>query len=449
MAARLASWLVLLVGVHFACALDICASLPSPICGLVPGCNCDSAAKTCASYGKECWDSTSPPAGWLSCQNDCCSHTWYHDGVDRCGSAACLPMNHMCFDSSSDHVRGCLNNCCDKSYYNFGLTDVCGHLPPSWSSWLGHILSLFPAADIPFWRLLSPGTHDSGTYDLWNCISAAKDFSYTQDKNFQQQLELGVRYFDLRPCHPAGSTLRTCHAVCAGPDLRESVQTIANFLRAHPSEIVTVLFQSYGAESGDNEADHAAIAQIVAQSFGDMLYTPQHLQADGGWPSVRTMIRRNTRAVLVSDREATCRYSGHTVHRWVRSATTSWSAITGEWANVASVPALLDTLTTQPRVLSMTRAFAGPRTPLVNMGWYLTPYTSGSWSALHPREQAKQHTNPALPQFFEWIERNLNRTIGHINVIGVDYIEADSALLPYVVYHNTKILQEGWLPPAP
>jgi len=58
------------------------------------------------------------------------------------------------------------------------------------SNWMSHI-----SGDLKLNQINIPGTHDSGMYSVKELY---RSFAQTQDKNIIQQLEMGVRYFDLR-----------------------------------------------------------------------------------------------------------------------------------------------------------------------------------------------------------------------------------------------------------
>lgn len=63
-------------------------------------------------------------------------------------------------------------------------------------------------------------------------------WSVTQSKTFTQQLEAGIRYFDLRiACKPHSDDIYVLHGLY-GQKLETLLQEIAAFLRSHPKEVV-------------------------------------------------------------------------------------------------------------------------------------------------------------------------------------------------------------------
>lgn len=82
-------------------------------------------------------------------------------------------------------------------------------------------------------KMSIPGTHDTGAY-------TGNPWVKTQDKNIEQQLNSGIRFFDIRLVHDNG-ILKLCHASVIFHDrnlVDNVLKTTAEFLKEHPSETV-------------------------------------------------------------------------------------------------------------------------------------------------------------------------------------------------------------------
>lgn len=147
-------------------------------------------------------------------------------------------------------------------------------------------------------ELAIPGSHDSFAYDLDKSSSLAPDmtgsvidklsrfccciaknivwkWSLTQRLNFTQQLEAGIRYFDLRvatrPDTPDDDDgiddLYLVHGLF-GPRLEIALDSIQQFLNEHSQEIVLLDFNHFYRM---NPADHGKCVRIIQNTFQDKL----------------------------------------------------------------------------------------------------------------------------------------------------------------------------------
>jgi hypothetical protein len=139
----------------------------------------------------------------------------------------------------------------------------------------GPAINLF--GQIPLNQLPIPGSHDSGT-------SLMTRLAKTQGLTVAQQLEHGIRFFDLRPkvsfdvfkvhhgvtgsseegavlaqCDPDGKPVFDPNIDCIFNDIRK-------FLVANPYEIIILKFQSFGAQVGQSftPLDHRNFRTLMA-----------------------------------------------------------------------------------------------------------------------------------------------------------------------------------------
>ena len=89
-----------------------------------------------------------------------------------------------------------------------------------------------------------PGSHDAATGDGAADI-VGRVFSITQEKTLQQQWDLGIRCFDLRPClYTSKNELWIYHGACRlNTSWASAMNTITANLTNHPGEFAIVLFR--------------------------------------------------------------------------------------------------------------------------------------------------------------------------------------------------------------
>jgi len=100
--------------------------------------------------------------------------------------------------------------------------------------------------DSRLFDLVHPGTHNSGTYTTKNSLSVIKKFVVCQELTIYQQLECGVRVFDLRiagylpnPEISKEINFWVAHTFLCVP-LSEVLSDIAKFINEHPTEVIVV-----------------------------------------------------------------------------------------------------------------------------------------------------------------------------------------------------------------
>lgn len=97
--------------------------------------------------------------------------------------------------------------------------------------------------NVPLDLVIIPGTHDSATY----CIKEFKAYSVTQSLTIYQQLELGIRYLDIRLCYSKDipSSLFICHGILTCKLTFDKVMdSIIKFLNNNPSEGIILKVQN-------------------------------------------------------------------------------------------------------------------------------------------------------------------------------------------------------------
>lgn len=125
-----------------------------------------------------------------------------------------------------------------------------------------------------------------------NAMSSDEDGFSPPNQHFRlwRQLEDGVRGFML-DVHPANDgTPLLCHSLCVlgQRPLVDGLRDLRVFLECHPTEVVTIIFESYVPESG--------IAAAFEDSGLSRLVHPQ--AQDAPWPTLRELIAADERVVV-------------------------------------------------------------------------------------------------------------------------------------------------------
>jgi hypothetical protein len=159
------------------------------------------------------------------------------------------------------------------------------------NSWMADLAK--EIQDTPLCRVALPGTHDSGTYVFNKDLGASPDhalttsiqekldflggisdaildtiytrLSKTQSKSIREQLEMGVRYLDIRVAyHRDSGQYYTCHGVyCV--DMKDVTAQVNDFLSANPKEIV-ILDINHLHDMNDQ---HNGLIEDLLQTLGD------------------------------------------------------------------------------------------------------------------------------------------------------------------------------------
>ena len=127
---------------------------------------------------------------------------------------------------------------------------VCNAAQDNTCNWMSDLLAAHPDQKIALVNICLPASHDAGLYVQQHCTAFAnKGNTQTQYLPMKQQLEAGLRLFDIRPSY-WHNEFYTQHATgcdglgCKGDDLKNMLQATADFLATHP-ELVILNFSHY------------------------------------------------------------------------------------------------------------------------------------------------------------------------------------------------------------
>ncbi|MEB8676911.1 phosphatidylinositol-specific phospholipase C domain-containing protein [Bacillus cereus] len=119
-------------------------------------------------------------------------------------------------------------------------------------------------------QLSIPGTHDSGTFKLSNGL-INRIWAKTQDRNFTEQMLMGVRFFDIRGRVTDDNTIVLHHGnIYLEVTLHQFINTAKKFLKDHPSEtIIMSLKEEYKAMPG---AEDTFVDTFEKRYFKDSIF---------------------------------------------------------------------------------------------------------------------------------------------------------------------------------
>lgn len=126
-----------------------------------------------------------------------------------------------------------------------------------------------------FYRMLSiPGSHDAATSSVSGLLASS---SKTQNKTIAEQLNLGVRAFDLRPSGKDPNNLELMHAsIGTGVTLSAAIETMKTYLENHPSECLFAFIHCEMPTSG-------SVSDNEKTTWSNNVYNLVKAAVDGGY----------------------------------------------------------------------------------------------------------------------------------------------------------------------
>lgn len=118
------------------------------------------------------------------------------------------------------------------------------------------------------WRVALPGTHNSGAFSAWNSICVRN-----QDKNIGEQLNGGIRCFDVRVTNGHG-TFVMHHSGHYPPNdsqnLKPALEQMKSFVNAHSSEVF-IVWMTPGDGTSLKESQWPDVRKMVLDELEDHL----------------------------------------------------------------------------------------------------------------------------------------------------------------------------------
>lgn len=120
-----------------------------------------------------------------------------------------------------------INGTCFKTYNNHGIDN---------SAWMANIKD-----DVLINEIVMPGSHDAGSYKMvW--------LGETQQFTIDEQLQMGVRYFDIR-VNKKEDKYVIFHSIINGVEFLPILESIKNFIINNPTEVLLLDFQHFEGNS--------------------------------------------------------------------------------------------------------------------------------------------------------------------------------------------------------
>ncbi|XP_028423450.1 PI-PLC X domain-containing protein 1-like [Perca flavescens] len=192
----------------------------------------------------------------------------------------------------------------------------------SYSDWMSQLAP--ELHDTPLYKLAIPGSHDSMSYDL--DINSAiiepdrlKQFSpllyirelvrtaaTTQDVTITQQLDAGVRYFDLRIAHktndPEPNKFYFYHGLCTRTDVETVLRDINDWAEKHPKEILILALSHFKDFNNNIEELHQTLIESIKTVFGAKLHNKVSTQDP--FPTLKSCWDKGTNVIVSYDYSA-------------------------------------------------------------------------------------------------------------------------------------------------
>jgi hypothetical protein len=143
------------------------------------------------------------------------------------------------------------------------------------ANWMNDMLPSIGSKSLS--EITFPGTHDAGMYTS----SDLGKFSLAQDQSIYQQLQGGVRYFDLRVRRTSDSSgFRIYHGPDApilkewfdGPTTEEVLQDVSKFMKEGHKEVVVLKFSHFRDFNGCKGGIYETLRDSIYDSLGQWIY---------------------------------------------------------------------------------------------------------------------------------------------------------------------------------
>ena len=226
-----------------------------------------------------------------------------------------------------------------------------GQEAASYSSWMWQMRDQLK--DKPLSSIVLPGTHDSLTYDLNTSTLCSTDsnasafakapkfgiaFAKAQYLTMKEQLDRGIRYFDIRLCYQSGDSYPS-HSLVSNHPFSKDLTQLEEYLKSNPHEIIILDLQHI---YGYNEERLKSLLDNIQAKFNGRLisyekYKPSSLVSDI-WHLDNLAESSPNLIVVLPDTEVVNKVSKEPQYSFV------WprSTIQSPWPNVQDIGLLLN-----------------------------------------------------------------------------------------------------------
>ncbi|XP_074069789.1 PI-PLC X domain-containing protein 1 [Macrotis lagotis] len=291
--------------------------------------------------------------------------------------------------------------------------------------------------DIPLYHLSIPGSHDTMTYCLNKkspisqkelkllqvlnkvipCITrpVILKWSTTQELNITEQLDAGIRYFDLRIAHMVDGSeknLHFVHLIYTTALVEDTLTDISEWLQNHPKEVVILACRNF---EGMTDELHQYLVTCIKNIFGKTLCPRGELL------TLKELWRHDYRVIVSYENEIA-------VHRHKEL----WPGIPYWWGNKVKTDDLLCYLESMKESGRPDELFVAGINLTENFQYVLT----------HPSGSLKKMTLSNLPYLNAWVQKQCpGPGTKCTNIIAGDFIGSDS-FVSDVIALNQKLLTD-------
>ncbi|XP_048056392.1 PI-PLC X domain-containing protein 1 [Megalobrama amblycephala] len=304
------------------------------------------------------------------------------------------------------------------------------------SDWMSEMTAGF--WDIPLWNLAIPGSHDTMTYCLDQQSSVLKSepkvlqllaalfpcivrpciikWSTTQEDSISNQLDLGIRFLDLRIAHKIkdpDEVFYFAHGIYSLLTVKEVLTEVSHWLDQHIKEVVIIALSAF---DGMNLDRHRDLIQFLISTFNNKI-CPNHVT-----PSLQECWKHSYQVILSYDDSAA---SGHE-ELWPRCE--YW------WANTSDPNHVISYLEERKEEGRPDRFFAA--------GLNLTE--DAKYILCHPCQSLQSMTLSSYSLLLNWVKQQRpgsDKTC--LNIICADFVGVFSnEFTQLVIGLNQRLLKE-------
>lgn len=291
--------------------------------------------------------------------------------------------------------------------------------------------------------MVLPGTHDSASGTIGSCrpFSAA---GRTQNLSVGQQLEVGVRYLDVRvaTASAGGDHLSIWHGCLEGGNFEDVLEEVSHFVQNHTKEVIILeLVPEFGKKFSAEEKRHCFDVAHEILTVDNIIPGDQLREIIENKPFVEVAVQKQRVVVLLHDRffegdgvgmtedEITAKYGFAQSNQFLRNP----------WNNTRNRQELMN------KNLTTVQESDNPRGQLLSNQFVATPGVSGApdivrlvcgMNSLRPVSYACHLYEPgALDRFFF---QNADKDW---NIVAMDFVDLCPEITDFLISLNWKHIQ--------
>ncbi|XP_031151243.1 PI-PLC X domain-containing protein 1-like isoform X2 [Sander lucioperca] len=244
----------------------------------------------------------------------------------------------------------------------------------------------------------------------WSWIICARELvrtaATTQDVTITQQLDAGVRYFDLRIAHktndPDPNKFYFYHGLCTRTDVETVLRDINDWAEKHPKEILILALSHF---KDFNEELHQSLIKSIKTVFGAKLRNKVSTQDP--FPTLKSCWDKGTNVIVSYDHSA-------------NQEPELWPGIKYYYGNS------MDPATIESKLESALHKRGSKAQDFFVCGLNLTlPEDTGVLKyILNPCDKLTNVIKRSLPRMLQWLKQQYSQT-PYMNIVASDLVTCD------------------------